>query len=147
MNINTQELLTKNVDEILSKAMEFNEKYRELIKKGRRKEDIVGTTQFSNILRNMRFVSCVNEFKLFLKYQEAKNKKHKVKWAMEFESKSLADYLIQYVDEVCTVANNELKNLNSEINSKEKERFKIKCIEKFLSYCYWHVYTLDKGIA
>ncbi|MEN8905343.1 MAG: hypothetical protein ABF289_05240 [Clostridiales bacterium] len=134
--------LKKITEDIFKIANNFNKEYKNMIEKENKYEldkRIISTTQFSNILRNMNNISCVEEFKLFIRYQESRDKKKKIKWAMELaDKKTIAECLIDSINKIIELVDREKSLFENEI---DKERLKLECIEKMLGYCYWNVYV------
>jgi hypothetical protein len=143
-----EKVLDKDINPITEKILEDCEKgffkvYSTALNiiefKGDEKK-IIANTQMSNILRNIKNISCIKEIELFIKYQEARENNKNKGWALKSrkDNKTLAESLIEQIKSAEKIAGEYLKN-NIE-NTFNNEEFKIKAVEKLMGYCYWHVY-------
>ena len=104
------------------------------------RRDGIGSSQLSLLLRAVKKASCIEEVKLFISYQSAKENKNK-SWNVKIDGIKISNIVIEKINKVIDLASKksitEKGFVFKDLSSDDIRRLKLKLCEKFLGYFYW----------
>lgn len=93
----------------------------------------IGRSQLAKLLNAIQSANSIEEVKLFLYYQAAREK-NSSGWNRQVDNKNVSQIICEKIDEVITLCT---ENLGIDITAQELVELKLKAGEKFLGYLYW----------